>query len=91
MDIRADVRPEQNHDLEGAIFNVSFDISGDMSLCVGMRYIGGNPYIPQNYRFDHANMWRDGIGEPKSISLLETRRLLRSHRVFLKDIVSYLE
>ena len=91
MEILADVRPEENQDLEGALFNVSFPISNNARLCVALRYLGGNPDISRNYRLDHLNVWKDGFGEPESISRQGARKILRGQRILLSDAPIYLE
>jgi len=91
MGARADVRPEQSQDLEDCIFNVTIDISGKLTLCVGLKYSGGNPNNHRNYRFDHANLWKDGFENPEMISMTVARRILRSRGLLLRDLPTYLE
>jgi len=91
MDIRADERPEQGQGLEGCVFNLALDVSDNLALCVGIRYIGGNPSNHKNYRFDHANLWRDGSESPERISMTEARRILRGQGLLLRDLPVYLK
>lgn len=91
MEILADARPQKGQDLEGCIFNVSFQFSRDRSLCIGFRYVGGNPDNSRNYRFDHANLWMGGIEEHENLPKKEAQAILRRHHLTLREMSSYLE
>ena len=90
MEILADERPDKSQDLEGCVFNVSFDFSEGKILCIGLKYIGGNPSNGRNYRFDHANIWKSENDRPERVPINEALDILRSHHLTLKDVKSYL-
>ena len=98
MMILAEPKPmEGDSSLESCVFNVSFgDIGSERneSLCVGLKYIGGNPNKPSSYEFLEAIVWRQGL-EPTELSRLKAERILKKERVIndrdkIEEVFRYL-